>query len=257
VDSWETYVVVTCHSDPVTAADDCRAPDLIAGSGKSILWYVWSPVLFSFDLLIPSISSSVIQEVKEKCNAGLALMCYHYFDFKDVAKQDIRGLLASLLAQLCAKSDSCNDILSKLYSQNDAGSQQPDNHSLTECLKEMLQLPQQPTIYIIVDALDECPNTSGFPRTARERVLDLLEDLVDLKVSNLRICVTSRPEIDIHDVLDPLASYHMSLHDEIGQNQDIVDYIREVVLKDRKMRKWRPEDRQLVIDTLSARADGM
>jgi hypothetical protein len=89
------------------------------------------------------------------------------------------------------------------------------------------------------------------------KVLDLLEDLLDLKVSNLRICVTSRPEIDIHDVLEPLASYHMSLHDEIGQRQDIVDYVRTVVLKDREMRRWRPEDRQLVIDKLSARADGM
>ena len=49
---------------------------------------------------------------------------------------------------------------------------------------------------IIVDAIDECPNTSGFP-TAREEVLDLLEDLVGLGLPKLRICVTSRPEIDI------------------------------------------------------------
>ena len=98
---------------------------------------------------------------------------------------------------------------------------------------------------------------SGFPKTAREKVLDLLEDLVDLKVSNLRICVTSRPEIDIYDVLEPLASYHMSLHDEIGQKQDIVDYVRTVVLTDRKMRRWRTEDKQSVIDILSAKAGGM
>ena len=184
-------------------------------------------------------------------------MCYHYFDFKDVAKQDIRGLLASLLAQLCAKSDSCNDVLSKLYSRYNAGSQQPDNHALMECLKKMIQLPQQPIIYLIVDALDECPNTSGFPKTAREKVLEFLEDLVELNLPNVRICVTSRPEIDIHDVLDPLASHRMSLHDEGGQQKDIVDYVRTIVLTDRKMRRWRPEDKQLVIDILSAKAGGM
>ena len=127
---------------------------------------------------------------------------------------------------------------------------------LTDCLIQMLRLPRLPTTYIIVDALDECPNTSGFP-TAREEVLDVLEDLVGLDVPNLRICVTSRPEIDIRTVLEPLTTLHMSLHDESGQKQDILDYIRSVVHSDRRMRRWRPEDRQLVIDALSAKADGM
>jgi hypothetical protein len=121
----------------------------------------------------------------------------------------------------------------------------------------MIQLPQQPTTYIVVDALDECPNTSGYPKTAREKVLEFLEDLVELNISNLRICITSRPEIDIHDVLEPLASHRMSLHDEGGQQKDIIDYVRTTVLTDRKMRRWRPEDKQLVIDILSAKAGGM
>jgi hypothetical protein len=183
-------------------------------------------------------------------------MGYYYFDFKDIAKQGIRGLLTSLLSQLSARSDPCYQILSDLYSENNAGSQQPGNHVLTDCLKEMLSLPQQSMIYIILDALDECPNTSGFP-TAREEVLDFLEDLVGLNVPNLRICVTSRPEIDIRTVLGLLTSLQMSLHDESGQKQDILDYIRTVVHSDRRMRRWRLEDRQVVIDALSAKADGM
>ena len=201
-------------------------------------------------------SSTIIQQVEEKSNRGLALMCYYYFDFNTIAKQGIRGLLTSLLSQLCAKSDPCYHILSALYSENNAGLQQPRNDALTECLKKMLRLEQLPTKYIILDALDECSNTSGFP-TAREEVLDLLEDLVGLNLEDLRICVTSRPEIDIRNVLDPLASLNMSLHDEAGQRQDILDYIKNVVHSDRRMRRWRPEDKQLVIDALSAKADGM
>ena len=212
-----------------------------------------SPVSNIF--IVPS-SSAIIQEVKMKCDRGLALMGYYYFDFKDITKQGIHGLLTSLLSQLSAKSDPCYQILSNLYSENNAGSQQPDNHALNDCLKEMLRRPQQPMMYIIVDAIDECPNTSGFP-TAREEVLDFLEDLVGLNLPNLRICVTSRPEIDIRTVLEPLTTLHMSLHDESGQKEDILDYIKTVVNSDRKMRRWRPEDRQLVIDTLSAKADGM
>jgi hypothetical protein len=143
-----------------------------------------------------------------------------------------------------------------LYSENDAGSHQPDNESLIDGLKEILRLPQAPMRYIILDAIDECPNTSGFP-TAREEVLDLVEELVGLDLQNLRICVTSRPEIDIRSVLEPLTSLHVSLHDEIGQKQAILAYISNVVHSDRRMRRWRLEDKQLVIDTLSAKADGM
>ena len=198
----------------------------------------------------------MIQQAKEARDVGLALIGYFYFDFRDSAKQDVHSLLSSLLAQFSAKSDSCYHILSDLYSEHDAGSQQPDCHGLTECLKKMLKLPGLPPIYIIVDALDECPDTSGVV-SPRERVLELIEELVHLHLPNLHLCITSRPEADIRSTLDPLASYTMSLHNQTGQNKDIVDYINSVVQSDRKMRRWRAEDRQLVIDTLSQKAGGM
>ena len=60
----------------------------------------------------------------------------------------------------------------------------------------MLKLPGQATVHVVIDALDECPIATGsqFPR---EKVLEVVEDLVNLQVPNLRICVTSRPEADI------------------------------------------------------------
>ena len=183
-------------------------------------------------------------------------MAYYYFDFRDTAKQDVRGLLSSLTVQLCAQSYPCYNILSSLYSKHNVGLRLPDDDSLTQCLQEMLGLPGQPPIYIIIDALDECPDTSG-PPSPRELVLNLIEDIIELHLPNLRICVTSRPEADIQEVLGPLASSSVSLHDEAGQRQDIIDYISSAVQSDRKMRKWRVEDRQLVIDALTQRADGM
>jgi hypothetical protein len=120
----------------------------------------------------------------------------------------------------------------------------------------MLSLPTQGPVYIIVDALDECPNNSGMP-TLREEVLDLVQDLVGLCLPNLHICVTSRPEIDIRTALDPLTTHRISLHDQNGQKKDIVDYISLVVYSDKRMQRWREEDKRLVIETLSKRADGM
>jgi hypothetical protein len=183
-------------------------------------------------------------------------MAYYYFDFRDTDKQQRRGLLSSLLCQLCAVSDPCYEILARLYSAHAGGTREPSDGALTQCLMDMLQLEGQPAIYIIVDALDECPNTSGMP-TPREKVLEFLEDLIDYGLPNVHICVSSRPEFDIRSVLEPLAPFRVSLHDETGQKKDILEYVSAVVHSDRRMRKWRAEEKQLVIDTLSERADGM
>jgi hypothetical protein len=119
----------------------------------------------------------------------------------------------------------------------------------------MLSLPEQTPIFIIVDALDECPNFSTRP-SAREEVLELVKELVDLRLPRLHLCVASRPEIDIQIVLGSLAHLQISLHDESGQNKDIIEYIKAVVHSDRRMGRWREEDRNLVVDELSQRVDG-
>ena len=183
-------------------------------------------------------------------------MTYFYCDFRDPEKQDVSGLLASLVAQLSAKSDACYDILSALYSEYDAGSRRPGDHALMDCLGKMLKLKGQPAIYVIIDALDECPNCAGVV-PPRERVLEMVEKLVDLNPPNIRICATSRPEADIQAALASFASHSVSLHDKAGQNEDITNYIQYIVYSDKNMRKWREKDQELVIDTLSKKADGM
>ena len=188
--------------------------------------------------------------------AGLATMAYYYFDFRDDKKQDCYGFLSSLISQLSSESDSCYNILSQLYSHYTRGIRKPDIDELKRCMTDMLSLPEKSPIYVIVDAIDECPNSTGRP-TAREEVLELIEELVDLKLPNVHLCVASRPEMDVRMVLEPLTSLKISLHDESGQKEDIIEYIKSVVRSDRSMRKWKEEDRQLVIDTLSDKADGM
>jgi hypothetical protein len=122
----------------------------------------------------------------------------------------------------------------------------------------MLTLPDQPPTYLIIDAVDESPNTPGIP-SSREKVLQLVKELIELHLPNLRIYITSRPEIGIRKVLEPLVSHRVSLHDQSGQKEDIADYIRSVVYSDseRIMKGWRTEDKELVIKRLSDRADGM
>src|SRR6266576_4382821 len=169
-------------------------------------------------LFIAPLRSAIIQDIERMHAVGLATMAYYYFDFRDFKKQDCYGLLSSLVSQLSAESDSCYNILSQLYSDNMNGTREPDIDSLKECMKVMLNLPGQGPIYIIVDALDECPNLSGTP-SAREEVLELIGELVDLELPNVHLCVASRPEMDIRIVLEPLTTLKISLHDRSGKKR--------------------------------------
>ena len=188
--------------------------------------------------------------------AESSIVSYFYCDFRDENKQNCRNLVLSIISQLCAQSNLCCDILSRIYLAHGKGARKPSDETLTKCLTEMVSLPVQGPIYLILDALDECPNNSGLP-TPREEVLDLVNDLVTLSLPILHICVTSRPEIDIQTVIEPLTSLRVSLHNQTGQKEDIVDYVSAAVHSDKKMSRWREDDRMLVIETLSERADGM
>ena len=211
---------------------------------------------FPVRLLIQLASSTIIEDIEDMHRRGQALFAIFYCDFRDDNKKNLRGLVSSLIVQLCHQSDSYSTILSDFYLAYDSGSRYASDEALIGCLKNMLKHPGQAPVYIIIDALDECPDAVGRP-SPREKVLKLVLELVNIYPPNLRLCITSRPEADIRRVLDPFPFHRISLHDERGQMQDIVNYIRSVVSTDWKMERWRPEDRELVIDVLTKKSDGM
>ncbi|KAF8263992.1 hypothetical protein EI94DRAFT_1832014 [Lactarius quietus] len=174
------------------------------------------------------ICSSVIQDIMAVCETGSAIMAYFYFDFRDLNKQTCHDLLRSLVFQLSTYSGPCCDILHRIYETHKGGTQQPSDDTLKGCLKEMLRLLAHGPVFIVLDAIDECPESPGFP-PPRYEVLQLVKELVDLRLRGLSICATSRPEVDIRAVFQHLASRSVSLHDESGQKEDISDYVRTVV----------------------------
>jgi hypothetical protein len=183
-------------------------------------------------------------------------VAYFYFDFRDEKKKHRHDLLPSLLVQLAEQSIPCSDILSPVYAAHGNGEQPPSDDVLTQCLKDMLSASPQHPVYIIMDAVDECPDSSGV-RSPRALVLSFIKELVELRLANLHICITSRPEIDIRNRLEPLTSLRVSLHDEPGHKEDITKYIRSEAEFISHDKRWRDGDKELVIETLSAKADGM
>ena len=202
------------------------------------------------------VSSTIIEDIQVMQKAGLASLAFFYFDFREDRKRELRGLLSSFLVQLYHQSDSYFDILSKFYSEHDKGSRPPSDQALARCLKDVLKLPGLAPVYLIVDGLDECPKPSVV-RSPRAEVLSLIEELVRTQILNLRICVTSRPELDIKGILDPLIFRSVSLHDESGQKRDIEDYIKSVINTRPKNGIWNEEHRKLSIDVLTEKSNGM
>ena len=202
------------------------------------------------------VSSTIIENINSMRKYGLASLAFFYYDFREDGKRDLRGLLSSVLVQLCLHSDTYCQILSNFYSEHGDGSQHPGDDELLRCLKKVLKVPGQAPVYLIVDGLDECPNGPDMP-SPRENILMFLENLIQSKIPNLRIWVTSRPEVDIKIALEPLAFRCVSLHDESEQRKDIENYIKSVVNTDTNMRRWKAADKELVIDVLINRSDGM
>jgi hypothetical protein len=161
-----------------------------------------------------------------------------------------------MLFQLCKQSDAYYNILSTFHSTHPDGVQNPRDEALIQCLVDLVKLPGLPPVYLIVDGLDEIPNTST-QSLRREPVLSFLGDLVKAQLQNLRLCVASRPEVDIEAILEPLAFRSVSLETEIGHKKDIKDYIKSVVHTDEKMKRWKWMHKRLVIDVLTKKADGM
>ena len=201
-------------------------------------------------------SSVIIRDIKSLSDSGLACMAYFFFDFKDTGKQDSRALLSSLLIQLSDRSEQCCDILVGLHSSHQQGSHQPTDDSLARCLEDMLTAIEQVPIYLIFDALDECPDDLGIP-SSREKVLKLVKGFIQLRHPNMRLCITSRPVFDIRTRLEPLATQQLSLHEESGQKQDINNYVTSVVRSDERMKRWREDEKNMVIEKLTEKADGM
>jgi NACHT domain len=201
-------------------------------------------------------SSTIIEDIDAMRKDGHASLAFFYCDFREDEKTGLRGLLSSLLVQLCHQRNSYSDVVFKFYSKHAKGFRPPSNNALVRCLKDILELSEPVPVYLIVDALDECPNIPAV-RSPRVKVLILIEELIESQFPNLRMCVTSRLEADIKDTLNPLLFRSLSLHDQNEQKKDIEDYITSFINTHPKNKGWQAEHKQQVINALTERADGM
>ncbi|VDB86730.1 unnamed protein product [Peniophora sp. CBMAI 1063] len=194
-----------------------------AGAGKSVL------------------CSSIIDVLKEEPTITLV---YFYFDFSDPAKQDCRSLAASLVFQLGTCSEACQQ-----YLQGKTRSTSPNYDELLSMLSDLVKLAG--AVYIVIDALDECPEPARDRGSAR-----FLEHLCELDSNekDFHLLVTSRPEGDIW-ALFSCVTHILNYHDAQEHNEDISSYIRSEL--DRKEYRWPSDVKETIRQALEDGSNGM
>jgi hypothetical protein len=122
-------------------------------------------------------------------------LVYFYFPFRDAEKQEIGNLLRSILGQL-VRTSGPRGVAKALYENYQHN--QPPTDQLMPAAKSMQSDAGE--VYILMDALDECPEKNG----ERSELFAMLQDILEWKKQNVHILVVSRKENDLNETLEPL-----------------------------------------------------
>ncbi|KAF5703410.1 ankyrin repeat [Fusarium mundagurra] len=172
----------------------------------------------------------------------------------ETEQQKVSVMLSSLVRQLCA---SCPDTPQpiKRFEHYMAKGERPDIEALEEALFSAVS--GFSTVFIVVDALDECPAFDG----ERPKLLKCLRRIISTMPDNPHVFCTSRAEPDIHMSIEKLLNVPAKAvidltQNQVGLNRDLHLYI-DSALGSGTYCWWSADVMAKAKDILIARADGM
>lgn len=196
----------------------------ISGCGKSVL------------------CSTVIQDIQEDCSLDPSkFLGYWYFQFGDDATQSIDAMIRSLIRQL-SRSPLAPEV-TKIWEDHHLRGSQPDTNAVSDALDGLLSRSTG-DVYLIFDALDECPEDEKSKE--RALVLDFFERLLERqsKEARVHILVTSRGEQDIKERLSQFSKIDLEAH----LAEDVKNFVNSCLGK-RPLDRW-DASHQLICDEL-------
>ncbi|GAQ10062.1 hypothetical protein ALT_7383 [Aspergillus lentulus] len=152
----------------------------ISGCGKSVL------------------CSTVIRDIEQECQLDDAkYLAYWYFQFGDEKTQSVDSMTRSLIRQL-SRSPLLPSVV-KIWNEHRLKGSEPDSQAISNLLDDVVSsIPGN--VYLIFDALDECP-VNAYSKERRS-LLSLLTGLLERYRSKVHILATSRAEQDIKEKLE-------------------------------------------------------
>ncbi|KAH8828872.1 hypothetical protein DL96DRAFT_1814185 [Flagelloscypha sp. PMI_526] len=190
--------------------------------------------------IIMSHVTDTLRNLPDECAVG-----YYYFEFTNPSTLSEEALFRSIFSQL----SYLDDITSRqLYDNHRNGSLQPQLATLHNAVHALVTTATYP-VYIIIDALDELPVSQ------RKYLLETLLKRFSPSAHGIYVMVTSRDEVDIHEILASKVSLDFAIAQEMVKH-DIRVFVQHE-LSAPKWQAWPQEDVQFMQDTLIEKAGGM
>jgi hypothetical protein len=205
-----------------------------AGCGKTIL------------------SSTIVEHVQHHCLQAVDFgFAPFYFTFSDKGKQSYEALLRSLVAQLGTQEPGLAKLREK-YAQRHRMQGGINVQTLESTL--LAVLAAYDTVFVVLDALDECPDDYDAP-LERSKLFGGLEYL-SKEASKLKILMTSRDIPDIHVCMVRLTAERLPIQ-TCAVDKDIHSYVAQQLTKPPYFTRLKPKSLDLIQTKITAKADGM
>jgi hypothetical protein len=194
-------------------------------------------------------SSEIIEQTTEYCKRGdRHQLAYFFFSFRETEKQKASNLPRSILAQLLGQNDNIPTTIQTFYEEHEHGA--PSESGVLNSIRDLITKSET---YIIIDALDECPNTGD----ERTELCNILTKMHSWSRERLHILVTSRKETDLLESLLPIVT-----QESIGIQGSVVDtdirkFVRTQLQVNSKLSKLSGELQAEIEQALVEKSGGM
>ncbi|OMP86961.1 Vegetative incompatibility protein HET-E-1 [Diplodia seriata] len=207
---------------------------------SSVLWLYGIPGCGK-SVLSSTLINTLQKGIGGKRNEAVA---YFYFEFSDLKKRSVDGMIRSLISQLTWTNGKPCAQLQGLFEQH-GGRRQAPLSMLLPVLRELLS--QFVHVYIVIDALDESDSI--------EETLSTINTMVNWQIGSLHLFLSSREWEMISGALDAMhtACIKVRVSDELI-SPDIQSYIRTEV---ERLPYWSPEIRSAITKSLTEKGSGM
>lgn len=144
------------------------------------------------------------------------MVSYFYFSFSDLKKQEVDGMLASLIKQICSYQPYTSQLIQRLRMYKMKG-ERPDTETLEAILIDSAS--ELTNLYVVIDALDECPLLNQ----QRNKLLKSLRRILAISPNNFHIFLTSRKEPDIDSKIRSVLSSPDRIEIDLLARQQILN----------------------------------
>ncbi|KAJ7577681.1 ankyrin repeat-containing domain protein, partial [Mycena floridula] len=190
-------------------------------------------------------STAVDHLQNQLSHPGVAVACI-FFDYNTSSSQSITDIFGSVIRQLLIDSSSIPDSLQSLHTSFQSRHSPPTSlRVMAETLRAQIQLYS--CVYLVVDALDECPVD------IRDDFISTIRSLTES--GPLSVLITSRDILTIAQEFTNETRIDVRAHDD-----DVLSYITYRIEQDKKLKRIVKEDAVLkkdIVTQVTEKAAGM